>query len=165
MKTSVSIFQGSAVKTIIALFIGAIITIGIGTAMYLSNKADSKKVYIETEAVIENIIEEYDSADEEYEYTVYVKYVVDGKQYSNIQYPGYSSSMKIGDTVTVEYNRDNPSELRNEIPSFIAYVLFGIGGLCLLGVLFIFILAFANRGKKSDFEAAINQGAIEEVKR
>ncbi|MBQ6569574.1 MAG: DUF3592 domain-containing protein [Clostridia bacterium] len=162
MRTYTSIGQSSAVKIIICLVLVAAVLVGAGIFMFMaSTKAhENGKVFIDTEAVIEKIIEGEDDTD-----TAYVKYIVDGKEYNNVQYSGYTSSMKVGDTVTIEYNRDNPSEIRNDLPALIAYVFWGIAGLCLLGVLFIFILAFANRGKKSDFIAAMNQGTIEEVKR
>ncbi|MBQ6066237.1 MAG: DUF3592 domain-containing protein [Clostridia bacterium] len=68
-----------------------------------------------TTAVISGIEREWKGTDsdgfDEYDYTVYINYEVDGKKYENVEYPGYNSSMKTGDELEIKYESANPENI------------------------------------------------------
>ena len=89
---------------------------GIVVIVLGANKMHSKKLYdASTTGVITGIEREWNGTDEDgfdqYNYTVYVDYEVDGKKYENVKYPNYDSSMKKGDEVTVLYQSANPENI------------------------------------------------------
>lgn len=87
--------------------------------------------YIETQGIIDEIEESYNSIEERTDYSVYVSYqaaALDGiHSYQHVPYGSYSSSMKVGDAVTVLYNPDAPDEI--QAPGFekVPYVVGAAG--------------------------------------
>ena len=80
------------------------------------NKMNSKKLYdASTTGVIVGIEREWTGTDEDgfdqYDYTVYVDYEIDGKKYENVKYPSYDSSMQKGDEVEILYQSSNPENI------------------------------------------------------
>lgn len=63
-------------------------------------------------------------------YDVYVSYEIDGVSYEDVRFDQYSSSMKVGDTVTVHYNAAEPGVVSS-------------GGAVLLPI-FLFVFALAS---------------------
>ncbi|MCR5150824.1 MAG: hypothetical protein K6B52_06325 [Clostridiales bacterium] len=72
-----------------------------------------------------------------FDYTVYVNYEIDGKKYENVEYPGYDSSMKNGDDVTVLYQSSNPDNIAegnltgNAVIMIVAGAAFAVIGLAM----------------------------------
>ncbi len=80
------------------------------------NRLNSKKNYdASTTGVIVGIEREWTGTDadgfDQYDYTVYVDYEVDGKKYENVKYPTYDSSMQKGDEVEILYQSANPANI------------------------------------------------------
>ena len=92
------------------------IVAGIVVIVLGVNKMNSKKLYdASTTGVIVGIEREWTGTDEDgfdqYSYTVYVDYEVDGKKYENAKYPSYDSSMQKGDEVEILYQTANPENI------------------------------------------------------
>lgn len=77
-------------------------------------------------------IEEYYDFDGELQHTVFVDYEVDGQKYEHTQYGSYSSSMKVGDTVNIFYNPEEPEHIQAEGFKTIPYVIGGAGVVAIL---------------------------------
>lgn len=95
----------------IVAIIAGIVVIVLGV-----NKMNSKKLYdASTTGVIVGIEREWTGTDEDgfdqYDYTVYVDYEIDGKKYENVKYPSYDSSMQKGDEVEILYQSSNPENI------------------------------------------------------
>lgn len=76
---------------------------------------------LSTDGIIVDINSRYNHNSESTEYDVIVEYAVDGQIYSRtLGY--YSSSMKIGQTVTIYYDPENPSHIMNS-PYFACAIL------------------------------------------
>ena len=92
------------------------IAAGIVVIVLGVNKMNSKKLYdASTTGVIVGIEREWTGTDgdgfDQYDYTVYVDYEVDGKKYENAKYPSYDSSMQKGDEVVILYQSANPENI------------------------------------------------------
>jgi len=97
-----------------------------------------QKSYTETQAVISHIASEYDATDGSTDYTVYVTYTVDGKEYTDIPLDSYHAGMNEGDTVAIKYNPNNPSEIITA-GSLTKLIMIGFGVLVILvGVVLFF---------------------------
>ena len=95
----------------IVFIIAGIVVIVLGV-----NRMSSKKNYdAATTGVIVGIEREWTGTDEDgfdqYDYTVYVDYEVDGKKYENVEYPVYDSSMQKGDQVEILYQSADPTNI------------------------------------------------------
>lgn len=97
-------------------FIMILIPLGIifiGLSIFLYVSINKTRNYIETEAIVSKIelYEEvhYDSKGNKYDptYTIYVKYIVDGKEYD--EEFGIFSNYKEGDKITISYNPKKPN--------------------------------------------------------
>ncbi len=109
-----------AVSTILmALILTGLSVIGI------VRKDDAE--YRDVEATIVRINEEYDHINEQYEYTVFVDYEVDGVKYKSVEYGAYDSSMEIGDTVEAKYDVNNPEVIEAEGSEKVPYIVGGVG--------------------------------------
>ena len=92
------------------------IAVGIVVIVLGVNKMNSKKLYdASTTGVIVGIEQEWAGTDsdgyDQYNYTVYVNYEIDGKKYENVKYPSHNSSMKKGDEVKILYQSANPENI------------------------------------------------------
>lgn len=126
---------------IIALLIFAISVIGI---------VSPKTERLTATAVISEIHEEYDAAQEMTVYTVYVDYEIDGNKYSHIEYGSYDSTMKVGKAVEIEYNPENPEDIQSPGSEKIPYIT---GGVSLIAVIAcIVMLVKSIKQKSSDSE-------------
>lgn len=116
-------YLGTVVLGII--FIVAAVFIGV---------SDSDTEYIQITGTVAEINEYYDF-DGELQHSVFVDYEVDGQKYEHAEYGSYSSSMKVGDTVGVYYNPEEPEHIQAEGFRTIPYVIGGAGvAAVLLGV-------------------------------
>ena len=97
---------------------------------------------VKTVAVIERIDEEYMGVDEnrldQYEYHVFVKYRVDGQDYSGRELGYYEDGFKEGQEITIYYNPSNPAEIKGEVGSFSVFLIIA-GAVCLVVGAVVFI--------------------------
>ena len=98
------------------LFPVVAVALGIVVIVLGVNRMNSKKLYdASTTGVIVGIEREWNGTDsdgyDQYSYTVYVDYEIDGKKYENAEYPSYNSSMKKGDEVKILYQSANPENI------------------------------------------------------
>ncbi len=61
------------------------------------------------------------------EYKVFIDYEADGKEYKEVEYGAYDSSMDEGDTVTVYYDPADPSRIQPEGFEKVPYVVLAAG--------------------------------------
>ena len=104
------------------------------------------------EAVPEEICSGKVEAYEEYdtEHTVFISYEFDGNSYENVRLSYYTSSMRIGNKVTIYCDPLNPSEFRAKYGlNVVGIVLYVIGGILALGGLVIIICSFTGKSKKA----------------
>lgn len=66
--------------------------------------------------------------EEQYDYTVFVDYTVDGKEYKHVEYGAYSSSMKVGQSVEIKYDVNDPSKIQSPGGKTIIIVFMILGG-------------------------------------
>ncbi|MBQ4067659.1 MAG: DUF3592 domain-containing protein [Lachnospiraceae bacterium] len=123
---------------------------------YFINKShsDFMDTAVETEATIVDIKEEveYDRLDEEYdtEHTVFISYEFDGNSYENVRLSYYTSSMRIGNKVTIYCDPLNPSEFRLKYGlNVVGIILYVVGGVLALGGFIIIICSFAGKSKRA----------------
>lgn len=124
-------------KTAIGFLVFGIIVLVLGIYMNFFKGKD----YVETTATITKI-EEIDlgtdaDGDPEYDHKVYVKYTVDGKEYSG-ESDFYQSSYNEGDEITIFYNPDDPSQITGDSKGFGIYVIV-VGIVLILGSVVMFI--------------------------
>ena len=126
------------------------IVFGIVVIVNGAHKLQSKHLYdASTTAVITGIEREWTGTDEDgfdqYEYHVYVDYEVDGKKYENMEYPGYDSSMKDGDTVEIIYQSSDPENFAEKNLTGNSILFIAIGAVLILGGIIGEIRAFIKR--------------------
>ena len=115
----------------ITFFIGLFIVGIFFTIIGIMSISKPKIEGIEVTAKIINIIKEENGTNADgytdYSYTVYVEYEdKNGNIHSNIEYPNYTDDLVIGDTITVEYNPDNP-DLLVQNSTFTDYIFTAVG--------------------------------------
>ncbi len=115
-KTAVLRFYAGMV--VVGLVIGVISAIGL---------AAPKAEYIPVEATIVRIDESYDSAGDGTNYTVYVRYRAGGQWFDEAELGAYSSGMKEGDVIEIEYNFDDPSMIQMPGSEKIPYITCAVG--------------------------------------
>ena len=107
---------------IVGILIGSIFIV-VGLLFFKTYDPDAYDV--KTMATIVQIDEEYDIIDEEYDYTVYVDYIANGKEYKNINYGAYNSSMDVGDEVELYYMSSDPTQIATPDKDIAPYI--GLG--------------------------------------
>ena len=99
-------------------------------------KYDPDAYDTEVTGTIVDINEHYElvGGDNELQYTVYVDYTVGDKTFSHAEYPGYNSSMKVGDTVNFFCMSSDPSKIAGLDKNAAPYIGLGFAaaGLVLL---------------------------------
>lgn len=91
---------------------------------------------LSTEGVISDIVRDSSSHDKQ-DHDVYITYNIDGQEYeSEINY--YSSSMEIGQKITVYYIEDNKTDIR--IKEYLLPIIFGSIGAVFFIIGFVFLL-------------------------
>lgn len=116
------------------LLVGALIFVGLG----LVNLNQMKK-FPEVQATVARIEEEVDAASEEggVDETVWVRYVVNEKEYEEVLQFHETGKYKAGDTITVRYNPEKPNYVTaGRTSTSIIYIalgaVFGLGGIAML---------------------------------
>lgn len=120
-------------------FIFAVVFVVAGVFVIVMgvNRLNSKNDYdASTTGVIVGIEREWSGTDEDgfdqYDYTVYVNYEVDGQKYENVKYPSYDSSMQKGDEVEVLYQSSDPTNIAEGNLTGNATIMLVIGAVCTL---------------------------------
>ena len=85
-----------------------------------------KKEYLTTTGTIVNIVESMDVTTDSTNSKAIIDYTVNGKEYKNVEYGAYNSSMKIGDEVLVYYEPNDPTHIQAEGFQKVPYVVLGI---------------------------------------
>lgn len=119
------------------LFAVIFVVAGIVVIVMGVNRLNSKSDYdASTTGVIVGIEREWTGTDEDgfdqYNYTVYINYEVDGQKYENVEYPSYDSSMKKGDEVEVLYQSSDPTNIAEGNLTGNATIMIVIGAVCAL---------------------------------
>lgn len=112
-------------RSIIFLMIIGVILAGASVWATIENKK-ANAVYEEIDATITEIQETGMAKNKEYH--VFVDYYIGFRAFHHVEYGGYSSSMKKGDTITVLYNVDDPTKIKAP-GSFNIPLVIGAGGL------------------------------------
>ena len=121
---------------ILPIFISVILIV-VGLILY-DNSQKFEKRGVKTDAVIVRMEKERDS-DGDYQHIVYVRYIVDGREYTT-RLGTYTSSMYVGKTVPIFYMPNNPSDIMyGKLTKFTVIVFFGMGGVIfIIGVIALF---------------------------
>ena len=119
------------------IFAVVFVVAGIVVIVMGVNRLHSKSDYdASTTGVIVGIEREWTGTDEDgfdqYDYTVYVNYEVDGQKYENVKYPSYDSSMQKGDEVEVLYQSSDPTNIAEGNLTGNATIMIVIGAVCTL---------------------------------
>ena len=85
-----------------------------------------KKEYLTTTGTIVNIVESMDVTTDSINSKAIIDYTADGKEYKNVEYGAYNSSMKIGDEVLVYYEPNDPTHIQAEGFQNVPYVVLGV---------------------------------------
>ena len=113
------------------------IVLGIAVAGYgVYVQFFQTKGFVSTTGTIDRIDSTYmgyndETMEDEYEYTAYVKYTVDGQEYSG-KLDVYDQSYEEGKQVDIMYNPANPSDMHNE-PGLFGVVMMAVGVIVALG--------------------------------
>ncbi len=135
---------------------GLIMLVGVAVAIYFG--IDSKN-YVALDATVTDI-ETYRDSDGESHSRFIVSYEYEGVLYENIRTNFWTTGVGIGDTVSVQVNRENPTELESTtIQIILPCVLFGFGMLFFLIALFPLLKSIKSR--KGSKTAQKNGQAIE----
>ena len=127
--------------SIIALVIGiALVGIGIYVQFFQT------KGFKETTATITKIEETWrgyndETMEDEYDYEVYVKYTVDGKEYEG-KADTYDGSYAEGKEITVFYDPSNPADIHGD-SGFLGFVMIGIGAVMVVAGAFLLVKRIA----------------------
>lgn len=153
----------TVVKSFIGFLLVGLIFTAIGAFIIFSPK--SEKVTVE--ATIDRI-EEYIEFGET-QHRIYISYTdANGVKHENVPHGEYSSKMKEGDTLSVQYDVNDPECVSSTGGEFLPYVITGIGILCIVGSLVFGIKALKkptseyNQFDKVD-KAAIDPITVEEL--
>ena len=119
------------------IFAVVFVVAGVFVIVMGVNRLNSKKDYdASTTGVIVGIEREWSGTDEDgfdqYDYTVYVNYEVDGQKDENVKYPSYDSSMQKGDEVEVLYQSSDPTNIAEGNLTGNATIMIVIGAVCTL---------------------------------
>ncbi len=125
-----------SIRSILIIVMGIILA---GAAIFALTRP--KTDYLTCEGTIVRIEEDLDLAadDTNVIYKVYVDYTVDGKEYKEVDYGSYNSSMKEGGKVTVYYDPADPSKIQAEGFETVPYVVLGAGIVAVIIGVIIFI--------------------------
>ncbi len=142
---SVSFLMG-----IIYAIVGIIFLI-VGIAISVHNNNFLKNAQ-QTNAVISRVEKEYykdSDGDRKTKHNVWVKYEINGKQYEELL-DYYSSNMREGDTIIINYSPDDPSEIiTNTGSKILDLVIIPLGSiLAMLGLFFILKKILSDQRRK-----------------
>ena len=123
--------------SIIAIVLGLV---AIGFGVY--TQFFQTKGFEQTTATITQIDQTWkgyndETMEDEYDYTVYVKYTVDGKEYTG-KADTYDGSYVEGKEITVYYNPSNPADIHGD-SGILGFIMIGIGVVLVVAGAFLLI--------------------------
>lgn len=128
------------IRTVIGLFLIGVLFLVLGTLALRAPKTEK----LTAEATIDRIVEERFGG--ETTHTLYISYTdASGERHENIEFGAYSSGMKEGDTVEIEYEADNPETISSPNSGFIPYLIFAVGAIALIASILMGIKAVRTR--------------------
>ncbi len=65
------------------------------------------------------------------EYRFFIDYTAGGQTFRNVEFSSFDAKTEIGDKVTIEYDSDNPANIRSEGGESVPYVILAVGLLAL----------------------------------
>ena len=137
-----------------------IILIVFSIIFFISDK--NHKNYIEIEStvsrveLVKDVTYDAEGNREEATYKIYVKYIVDGREYNTEL--GEMYEHKVGDKIKIVYNPDNPEEI-SQPSTLILNIVFLVGGIASLTGGFVSIINSVKRHKKlKEQEESWNNG-------
>lgn len=120
-------------------FVFPILMVVFGVIAIVSGagKLASKDLYdLPLTATISDIQREWRGVDEdgfeEYDYYVFVDYEVNGQKYEHVQYPNYANTMKVGDSVEILCQSQNPEKIVEKNVTGNSVIFIVIGGVLIL---------------------------------
>ncbi len=125
-----------------------IVAIAVGIWLFMDDM-EFKENALTTEAVITDIESHRYKSGKKYKtsYTVYIEYVVDGKTY-NSTLGHYNSAMRVGKSVEIMYNPENPADCRGNTSVVELVIISAIGSVfTLIGVLIIVSFSRKSMGR------------------
>jgi hypothetical protein len=128
MKDKTSIAGGFVflIFGLVFIFVG-VLAHQVNTSFFETAKTTTAVIEdIETETVLKKDSRGKTKFDKEHH--VYVGYVINGVNYTNISLDGYDSTMKIGDKITVYYQEDNPEDVKTKQSTSFLLILFVVLG-------------------------------------
>ena len=133
-------------KVFSIVFAVVMVVFGVIAAVSGVKKMQSKDLYdAAATATIVGIEREWQGVDEDgfdqYDYHVYVDYEIDGQKYEQKEYPGYSSSMKVGDTLDILYQSSNPENFCEKNITGNSMIMIGVGVVLALAGVFLAVKA------------------------
>ena len=129
----------------------SLVVIGIGIYLVFFQS----RGFLKTEAVIVSIEENAGASSEDPDYDVTVRYSVDGKEYTQLL-DFYSGSFKVGKTVSIRYNPDDPSQIHGG-EGFSIYIL-------AIGIVILAVTVFSwLRGRKAQKALEQARGSVNSV--
>lgn len=120
-----------------------LIIVSVVLLIFGIKNVNKTKSYNKTTAVITQIESDYDVAIEQYDYTVYVKYTIDGIEYENVL-GSYLQGYKEGKEVEIYYSPTNPNDILAASP-FTIYMSFVIAGVAFVAGIILMVRAFIKK--------------------
>ena len=112
------------------LFAAAGVVAVIVAAVLIVN---SQGTYARVDAVVSDVVTSLGGVNDDATTSVFVDYTVNGQKYEHILVDGSDISMKLGKTITVEYDVNNPARIRGKFSKYVPYGLLLIGLLLAIG--------------------------------
>ncbi len=108
----------------VSIIVGLMFLVG-GMIFFL--KYDPAAYDTEATGTIVDIVERYEMTgdDNQLVHDVYIDYTAGGKSFEHVEYFGYNSKMKVGDTVHFFYMSEDPSQIASDNKESTPY--FGLG--------------------------------------
>lgn len=119
----------------IGIFLVGLIILGISTFSFinyrdLDGKTNATIIDIQKELADDVFVDDTNLYQEEqYNYTVFIDYSVDGKEYKHVQYDNYNSDMKVGQIIEIQYDAKDPSKIQSTNGKTFIYIFIAIGAL------------------------------------
>lgn len=136
---------------IIILSFMAIIFIVIGVVLKINNDKFMATAEKTTGTITE--IEVYYTRDSDGDrvrkHRVYVEYTVDGEKYEN-RLDSYNSAMRVGGSVTVYYDPQNPTDISSGDASIVTIIMICVGGLLLVVDIIIVVRLISSSKKRKN---------------
>ena len=147
----------------VGLFIVGIVFLVAGVITFLQPKVEGVKV----DAKIVNIERESTGFNsdgvEEFDHHVYVNYTDnDGLEHTNIEAYKYSTTMKVGDVIEIEYNPNNPNEIVSQ-NKMLDLIFIAVGAACVIFSLVKIVTTVKNKNINEYNKVDMNKVSKEQI--